>query len=410
MKAPILTLAMVDPSTVDWLGWWMISALAISGFALFLGLRNLAAFRTAPESSPAGDEGWSVTVCIPARDEADNIEACVRSILAAADADPISQTTVMVYDDGSTDGTPGILARLVEEDERVVAASVEDLPEGWNGQQHGCDSMGRQSGSDWLLFTDADVRFESDSLRRTRAALLHQSSASRPLGLLSAFPQEQTGTVGESLVVPLIHVILLSYLPFRRMRRTLDPAASAACGQFILCRRDAWLEVGGHGAIRNSMHDGVRLPRIFRRGGFATDVFDGGDIVSCRMYRGFMETWCGFTKNAYEGLGSPILLLLLTVLHLGGQVAPWCVLLLAALGATGILDFGNVTLPAFALGCAGVAIATQLLLRARLASRFGQSWVGVVLHPIGLVLLTAIQWWSLRLHLAGRRIWRGRVA
>lgn len=403
-------LAAFDLSSVTWLDWWMISALAISGFALFLGSRNLAVFRTAPEASPVEDEGWSVTVCIPARNEAENIEACIRSILAAADADPKARTTVMVYDDGSTDATPDVLARLVEEDPRVVAAAVEDLPDGWNGKQHGCDAMGRQAGSDWLLFTDADVRFESDSLRRTRAALLGQSSASRPLGLLSAFPQEQTGTVGESLVVPLIHVILLSYLPFRRMRRTLDPAASAACGQFILCRRNAWLEVGGHGAIRNSMHDGVRLPRIFRRGGFATDVFDGADIVSCRMYRGFGETWRGFTKNAYEGLGSPILLLLLTVLHLGGQVAPWCVLFLAALGAIGVLNFNAAALPALALVCAGVAIATQLLLRARLASRFRQSWVGVVLHPIGLVMLTVIQWWSLRLHLAGRRSWRGRVA
>ena len=142
MTASILFFAMLDPSTVDWLGWWMISALAISGFALFLGLRNLAAFETAPEASPAGDEGWSVTVCIPARDEADNIEACVRSILAAGDADPISQTTVMVYDDGSTDGTSDILARLVEEDDRVVAASVRDLPDGWNGKQHGCDAIG----------------------------------------------------------------------------------------------------------------------------------------------------------------------------------------------------------------------------------------------------------------------------
>ena len=403
-------LAAVELATVSWLGWWMISALAISAFALFLGLRNLSIFRIAPTSSPVEDEGWSVTVCIPARNEAGNIEACIRSILVAADSDPKGRTTVMVYDDGSTDATPDILASLIEEDARVVAASVENLPDGWNGKQHGCDAMGRQATSDWVLFTDADVRFEPDSLRRTRAALLAQSSASRPLGLLSAFPQEQTGTVGESLVVPLIHVILLSYLPFQRMRRTLDPAASAACGQFILCRRTAWLEVGGHGAIRNSMHDGVRLPRIFRKGGFATDVFDGGDIVSCRMYRGFGETWHGFTKNAYEGLGNPVLLVLLTVLHLGGQVAPWCVLFIAALGAVGVLDFGDAAIPALALACAGGAVATQLLLRARLASRFRQSWVGVPLHPIGLIVLTVIQWWSLRLHLAGRRTWRGRVA
>ncbi|MEE2973176.1 MAG: glycosyl transferase, partial [Planctomycetota bacterium] len=264
--------------------------------------------------------------------------------------------------------------------------------------------------TDWMLFTDADVRFERDSLRRTRAALEAQSRPGRPLAMLSAFPRERTGTIGESLVVPLIHVILLSYLPFGRMRRTLDPAASAACGQFILCRREVWLEVGGPASIRESMHDGVRLPRVFRRGGHATDVFDGADIVSCRMYRGFGETWRGFAKNAYEGLGSPVLLLLLTVLHLGGQVAPWFVVLFGLLGA--IWSFGreSMTVPVVAIACAVAAIATQLILRARLAIRFGQPWVGVALHPVGLLLLTAIQWWSLRLQLAGRRSWRGRVA
>ncbi len=405
-----LAAAVVPDAGCDWIVWWMVAALAVSAFALLFASLNLRAFRPAPIESGIQDTGWSVTVCIPARDEAANLEACVRSILAAADADPQGRTTVMVCDDGSTDETPEILARLTTEDRRVVAAAVDPLPAGWNGKQHACDAMGRQANTDWMLFTDADVRFERDSLRRTRAALEAQSRPGRPLAMLSAFPRERTGTIGESLVVPLIHVILLSYLPFGRMRRTLDPAASAACGQFILCRREVWLEVGGHASIRESMHDGVRLPRVFRRGGHATDVFDGADIVSCRMYCGFGETWRGFAKNAYEGLGSPVLLLLLTVLHLGGQVAPWFVVLFGLLGAIGSFGRESMTVPVVAIACAVAAIATQLILRARLAIRFGQPWVGVALHPVGLLLLTAIQWWSLRLQLAGRRSWRGRVA
>ena len=82
----------------------------------------------------------------------------------------------------------------------------------------------------------------------------------------------------------------------------LGRSASAAVGQFILCRRDAWLDSGGHAGFRDSMHDGVKMPRAFRESGHATDLFDGTDLVSCRMYRGFRETWAGFAKNAYEGL------------------------------------------------------------------------------------------------------------
>ena len=142
----------------------------------------------------------------------------------------------MVYDDGSTDGTGEILARLAAEDDRVVAARTERLPEGWNGKQHACDAMGRQCDTDWMLFTDADVRFERDALRRTRAALRRSSEGGRDVALLSAFPRERTGTVGESLIVPLIHFVLLSYLPFGRMQTTLDPAASAA-GSSVVCMR-----------------------------------------------------------------------------------------------------------------------------------------------------------------------------
>ncbi len=385
----------------DWLTIWMAVAAAICVGAVLVAHLNLARFRIAPEPA-ADDSGWSVTVCIPARNEQANIEACVRSILAAADADPRSRTLVMVYDDGSTDATGEILARLVAEDDRVIAARTEPLPAGWNGKQHACDAMGRQCDTDWMLFTDADVRFSPDVLRRTRAALGRASEGGRDVALLSAFPRETTGTVGESLIVPLIHVVLMAYLPFGRMRSTLDPAASAACGQFILCRRDAWLEVGGHGSIRASMHDGVRLPRIFRRGGFPTDVFDGTDLAECRMYRGWMETWRGFAKNAYEGLGHPVLLAFITVLHLGGHVAPWIV------GGLGIAGF--LTLSTAGWAFLAIAIIAQLVLRARIAARFRQSWIGAALHPIGQAMLTAIQWWSLVLHVTGRRSWRGRTA
>ena len=386
--------------------WWMSASVAICGFALLLSVVNLRRFSIAP--APLEDDaGWSLTVCIPARDEAENLEPCVRAVLRAADADAGSNTVVMVYDDGSEDATPAILAELAAEDRRVLAAETRPLPKGWNGKQHACDRMGRQAESDWMLFIDADVRLSPDALVRTRAAARRRTGANPPPKLLSAFPRERTEGLGEAMVIPLIHFILMAYLPFGRMRNTLDPAASAACGQYVLVERDAWTEIGGHESIRESMHDGVLLPRMFRRGGHATDVFDATDIVECRMYRGFRETWSGFVKNAYEGLGNVLLLLLLTVLHLGGHVAPWFV---ASIGGIGlVLDLGiPVSKPA--AGLAVAAIGLQLVQRSMLASRFRQDRRIVALHAPSLVLLTVIQWWSLVMHLTGRRSWRGRTA
>jgi hypothetical protein len=90
-----------------------------------------------------------------------------------------------------------------------------------------------------------------------------------------------------------------------------------------------------------------------------------------------------------------------TVAHLAGHVMPWVLLALMIAGAAGT---GGVALPASA------AIAMGLATRAMLAWRFRQPWVGVLLHPVAVVVMTLIQWDSLRLARAGRREWKGRVA
>ena len=95
------------------------------------------------------------------------------------------------------------------------------------------------------------------------------------------------------------------------------------------------------------------------------------------------------------------------MLHLGGHVAPWFV---ASIGGIGlVLDLGiPVSKPA--AGLAVAAIGLQLVQRSMLASRFRQDRRIFALHAPSLVLLTVIQWWSLVMHLTGRRSWRGRTA
>ncbi len=179
-----------------------------------------------------------------------------------------------------------------------------------------------------------------------------------------------------------------------RMQRTLDPAASAG--------RETWLACGGHAAFRDSMHDGIRLPRLLRRHGHRTDLFDGVDLVSCRMYEGFGSCWRGFAKNAYEGLGSMALLLFVTVVHLVGHVLPWIWLVAAAL------------VPAWrepwAIGLAATAVGLQIKQRAILARRSRQPMWIALLHPVAILLSVAVQWRSWWLHRTGRRSWRGRTA
>ena len=333
-----------------------------------------------------------VSVCIPARNEEANIEACVRSVLANVDV----AVEVLVYDDQSTDATPAILARLVAEDARVRVVPTQPLPQGWNGKQWGCERMGQAAHGQWVLFTDADVRFERDCVARTLAR-----AESLGADLLSTVPRQVTSSWAEHAVIPLISFVLLSYLPMARMRATTSPAASGACGQFILARRDAWLASGGHAAFRASMHDGIKMPRAFRRAGFRTDLFDGTDLVQCRMYRGLGQVWRGFAKNAYEGLGSPVLLLFVTLLHGCAVLLPWLTL---ALGLAGV------AMAPWVPWVAALTIVAGFAQRIVLARRFAHAWASVALHPVGILMLTVIQWHSLWLHLTGRRAWKGRTA
>ena len=381
--------------------WLCGASLAAALQPLVLSVVNMRRYRSAPILAEVAAEtrALRVAVCIPARNEKANIEACVRSVLASREVD----VRAYVYDDESTDGTGEIVARLAAEDPRVVVVPRRPLPAGWNGKQHACFRMaehglGFDPDLEWFLFTDADVRLEPDAVARALGFALRSKSS-----LVSTVPREVTCTVCEMLLVPLIHFVLMSYLPIGRMRSTLDPAASAACGQFIMVSRAAYRAAGtgadyGHAGFKDSMHDGVKFPRAVRRAGLRTDLYDGTESVSCRMYRGFGETWRGFAKNAYEGLGSLGLLLFITVYHALGQVLPWIVLALAALAAQWS--------PGAALAAGAVFCA--LLGRALLAARFRQSWWNIPLHLPSILMLSAVQWRSLWLDRTGRRSWKGR--
>lgn len=378
-------------------------ALLISLGALAMTIANLRLYQRPPIDAPSTDA--KVSVCIPARNEEANIGACVRSLLASTHAN----IEVLVYDDQSTDATPEILAKLTAEDARVRPLDALPLPEGWNGKQHACWQCANHATGDYLLFTDADVRFEPTAIAEALTAWHDLDNApapghrppDAPLGLISTFPRQIVRSPAEVLLVPMIFFILFSYLPMFRMRGTTDPAASAACGQFILVSRGCYDVFKGHAAFKDTMHDGVKMPREARKAGYRTDLFDGTHLCSVRMYSSLITTWKGFAKNAYEGLGSPGLLVFLTVLHLMGHVLPW--LAAVALLATGA-EFS------WALVLALAACACHVVQRGLLAFRFGLPFLTALFHPLGVLMMVLVQWDSYRLHRTGKRAWRGRIA
>lgn len=341
-----------------------------------------------------------VSICIPARNEEVNLEACVVGLLAS----DLREIEVLVYDDQSTDGTPKIIDGLMAFDARVRRVTTEPLPEGWNGKQHACWRMSKAARGEWMLFTDADVRFAPACVSGALSF-----AKERNVGLASTFPRQIVKTLGEALLVPNIFFILFGYLPMGRMQRTKDPSASAGCGQFLFVRRDVYEKFGGHSAFKNSMHDGVKMPREVRKAGFGTDLFDGTNLVSCRMYRGLQQSWRGFAKNAYEGLGSLFLLVFLTIVNALGHMVPWiAAAVLAVMSAAGTLPATQDARASLVLAIAATWLG--FMQRLTLAQRLALPLSTALTHPIGVLMMTLVQWYSYVLHVQGKREWRGRVA
>lgn len=339
----------------------------------------------------ARDAAPAVSVLIPARDEAGNIGAALDAVLASRGI----ALEVLVLDDQSSDDTARIVADCATRDPRVRLLRGVPLPPGWCGKQHACAQLAAAARGDDLVFIDADVRLAPDAVARLVAARRR-----RGVALLSGIPRQLTGSLLEQLIIPLIHVVLLGYLPFPGLRWTRRPAFAAACGQLLVIAADAYRASGGHGAIRASWHDGLALPRQLRTCGHGTDLVDVTTLATCRMYRGARETWEGFAKNAAEGLGSPRGILPWTLLLLGGHTLPTLLLGVGLLAGW----------PPVVLGAAAAGSGAVLAARVLLAWRFRHPPLAVLLFPIGAALLVAIQWHAcLRRHRGWRPRWKGRT-
>jgi chlorobactene glucosyltransferase len=353
-------------------------------FALLVD--NLRRFERLPARS-GGLAGRRVSVLVPARDEAETIGACLASLTAQE-----GEIEIRVLDDGSRDRTAEIVAEVAERDARVALLTGGALPGGWKGKNFACHQLSETSSGDWLLFVDADVRLAPGAI----AAALDLAEA-RGADLLSVFPEQECGTLGEKLLIPLLSFVLLAFLPFRLLAWP-DPRIAAANGQFMLFRRDAYRAIGGHRGVQGEIVEDIALARQIKRSGRRLALADGTGSVTCRMYRSLGEIWQGFSKNLYPAFG--------------GRPAPFW-FSMGIMGFFFLGPYGLVMIPeegapggrALAL----TAIFMGLGMRGLLAWRLRQSALAVLGHPVAIGFLLALglrSFWTARF---GRTVpWKGR--
>jgi len=340
----------------------------------YINLRRMARLKAIPA------EGTLVSILIPARNEAGNIASCLDAALASTGC----AIEVVVMDDGSTDATAEIVTGYAARDPRVRLMSAPSLPPGWTGKVHACARLAEAAAGTHFLFIDADVRLAPHA-----AGAMAAHAAGHKISMVSGVPRQIIKTLGEGLTVPFINFLLICYLPFGGRAVQRRASLAAACGQLILVERRAYDGIGGHTAIKATLHDGIALARRFREKGYDTEIVDGTPLATCRMYEGFGNAWGGFIKNAREGMATPIGLPIWTVLLAGGHLWPWALL------------------------PTGEAILTVLLMfavRAAVTWRTGEPWWTVPLHPLTVLVALAIQWTALvRSALGYPAGWKGRA-
>lgn len=353
----------------------------LASFQAMMVLRNLQHYRPPDVAeSPCPP----LSVLIPARDE----ETRLPSLLKTLALQQGLLFEVIVLDDNSSDQTYEVARAFAEVDSRFQVLRAPLLPDGWAGKQHACHHLAQAANHDQWLFLDADVH-----LTDLRAlARISQHLCKGEAAMQSGIPRQRTEGWAEQLIIPLIHLVLLGYLPFWEMRRNRLPALGAACGQMVAVKASAYRQVGGHQAIKQKLHDATALAALFRSRGFLTDLFDGTPLAECRMYDQAWAVFHGFSKNATEGMARPPILPIWTLLLLGANVLPW---LLAAQGEFGLL--------------VAVALVLDMAVYGLLARRFRQSTAGALSRPLGVVVFVGIQWFALLAKLLGfRSSWKGR--
>ena len=354
--------------------------------------------QVAPVAGPVNRAAPTVVMVVPARDEAANIGNCVSSLMAQTY--PMDRLQVLVVDDHSRDETASIVAGLTRKYSSLTLMHSPPLPDGWTGKSHACWTGSRAAPpqADWLCFVDADVRAEP--LLLVSALALAEA---RHLDFLSLTPRQVLVSFAERLMMP-CGLYLLAFRQDLIRIQAPESGEATATGQFILVRRAAYENLGGHAAVRSEICEDVALARLAKRSGLRVALAGGDRLLRTRMYTGWETLWLGVSKNLAEMMGGPVSAGVIAIL---GAVVPWAAVVLPLIDTTGCMRASHHACLALAVALPASAAAFGLHIAGAAFFKI-PLWYGLM-FPLGYTVGAMIAVDSVRRRLTGKISWKGRV-
>ena len=369
-----------------WFHWTaaaLLACVAIAWLSIFvelaIGMRSVPNLdQVEPLACGNAADCPRVSILFSARDEATKLPAALASFLAV----DYPNLEVVAVNDRSADGTRAILDAAAAKDARLKVVHIDELPAGWLGKSHGLQTAFEHSTGEWLVFTDADVKFSKDLLRRVVALASAQQLDHVPLLGFS-----EMSTFGEKILMSFFGVgFSLGTKPWRKNK----PGSRfyVGVGAFQMVRRSAYIAMGEHKRLKMEVVDDIKLGKLMQNAGFRSQAATCGKRVSVYWHHGVAATIRGTEKNFFATCRYNLALAILQLLALFVAIEfPWIALLVVA------RSWPHDSLRLAALACGAVAIAIPVAMQAAVALSFEISPLYALTSPIGGLL---IAWMMIR--------------
>ncbi len=341
---------------------------------------------TAPEQTP---ESPLVSIVIAVRDEERNIADCIRSFQKQT----YPNWEMIVVDDRSRDKTAEIVRGLGDADPRIrLIKNTENPPPDWSGPVYAKEKGVTESRGEWLVFTDADTRHHPAHLRSALAYCLRNRAA-----VLTVLPGQICRGFWENTLQPFIFWLFWDYFPPRSLNRSTCRRAGAS-GTFFLVRRDAYETIGRWASVHNTIPDDVAFMEQAKALGLNAHLVIATRTLQVRMYRGFRESFEGWSRYLLSGANNNILIVPAEILYaLGFNLLPF------------LFPFFRGRYP-YSAGLLAFSAILIVFIRFRINRLLGVKGWWALTHPAAAVMLVAIAGNMLYRRIAGKGIkWKGRI-